>query len=318
MPPPQACLPAFAPDPRPVTKVPNAPVSSSLGLKKLGGGLTCVEDPTGSPPKVVTACEANIATAKAISLFIFVLEQYPLKGAKKSVGAVALKAKICVDSWAGRREFPCEIMGETKTKYVCRMSGDGVLPGKHVRLGDVVKLPKRAVRIETPDHERGISRQDKTQEESALPQGRGDSLVAQLDSAVNQAEQFRDQQTQQQYSDQLGVYVQEKAEQIDRLQSSLAAALTSEQAQLQAIQHRAPGWTVGKKAHAQWEQQVARRKTRIAQIALRLDRVGEIEEAAGVYAERKIEELAEHKLGSRNPSSRWSGIRFNTENGRPR
>ena len=71
-PPPQACLPAFAPDPRPVTKVPNAPVSNSLGLKKLGGGVTCVEDPAGSPPKVATACEANIATAKAISLFIFV------------------------------------------------------------------------------------------------------------------------------------------------------------------------------------------------------------------------------------------------------
>ena len=31
-------------------------------------------------------------------------------------------------------------------------------------------------------------------------------------------------------------------------------------------------------------------------IALRLDRVGEIEEAAGVYAETKIEELAERKL----------------------
>jgi hypothetical protein len=72
-------------------------------------------------------------------------------------------------------------------------------------------------------------------------QGRGESLVAQLDSAVNQAEQLRDQQVQQQYSDQLGVYVQEKAEQIDRLQSSLAAALTSEQAQLQAIQQKAPG-----------------------------------------------------------------------------
>ena len=141
------------------------------------------------------------------------------------MGAVALKAKICVDSWAGRREFPCDIMGETKTKYVCRMLGDGVLPRKHVRLGDVVKVPKRAVRIETPDHEREIPRQDKTQEESALPQGRGESLVAQLDSAVNQAEQLRDQQIQQQYSDQLGVYVQEKAEQIDRLQSSLAAVV---------------------------------------------------------------------------------------------
>jgi hypothetical protein len=57
-------------------------------------------------------------------------------GAKKSVGAVALKAKICVDSSAGRREFPC------------------------------------AVRIEMPDHERGIPRQDKTQEESAMLQGR--------------------------------------------------------------------------------------------------------------------------------------------------
>jgi hypothetical protein len=156
------------------------------------------------------------------------------------------------------------------------------------------------VRIETPDHERGIPRQvkEKTVErtvESELPQGRGESLVAQLDSAVSQVEQLRDQQVQQQYSDQLGVYVQEKAEQIERLQSSLAAALTLEQAQLQAIQQRAPGWTTGKKAHAQWEQQVARRKTRIAQLTQRLDRVGEIEEA-GVYAETKIEELAERKL----------------------
>jgi hypothetical protein len=76
MPAPEACLPAFAPDPRPVTKVPNAPVSNSLDVKKLGGGITCVEDPTGSPPKVATAREANI-TAKAITLFIFVLDSIP-------------------------------------------------------------------------------------------------------------------------------------------------------------------------------------------------------------------------------------------------
>ena len=164
----------------------------------------------------------------------------------------------------------------------------------------------------------GESKEVERTEERELPQGRGESLVAQLDSAVNQTEQLRDQQVQQRYSDQLGVYVQEKAEQIDRLQSNLAAALTSEQAQLQAIQRIAPRWTAGKKAHAQWEQQVARRKTRIAQIALRLDRVGEIEEAAGVYAERKIEELAEHKLRFDKPELRRSGIRSNTENGRPR
>ena len=135
-------------------------------------------------------------------------------------------------------------------------------------------------------------------------------MVTQFDSAANQAEQFRDQQIQQQYNDQLGVYIQEKAEQIDRLQSSLAAALTSEQAQLQAIQQKPPGWTVGKKATSQWDQQVALRKTRIAQIALRLDRVGEIKEAAGVYAETKMEELAERKLRFDNPelTQEWDQI----------
>jgi hypothetical protein len=91
----------------------------------------------------------------------------------------------------------------------------------------------------------------------------------------------------------------------------LAAVLTSEQAQLQAIQQRPPGWTAGKKAHAQWEQQVARRKTRIAQIALRLHRVGEIEEAAGVYAETKIQELAELKMRSDKPelARQWDDTR---------
>jgi len=47
--------------------------------------------------------------------------------------------------------------------------------------------------------------------------------------------------------------------------------------------------------------EVARRTTRIAQVVQRLDRVGEIEEAAGVYAETKIEELAERKLRFDHP-----------------
>jgi hypothetical protein len=82
----------------------------------------------------------------------------------------------------------------------------------------------------------------------------GESLIAQLDSAVSQAEQLRDQQVQQEYNDRLGIYVQEKAELIDRLQSNLAAALTSEKAQLQAIRQSPPGWTADKKAHVASEQ----------------------------------------------------------------
>jgi hypothetical protein len=211
---------------------------------------------------------------------------------------------------------------------------DGVLPRRHVQAGDIVKVPKHAVIVQTernpervipnPAAEVEVNKADpgklagdktqgvETTVERAMAQGRGESLVAQLDSAVNQAEQLRDQQVQQEYSDQLGVYVQEKAEQIHRLQSSLAVALTSEQAQLQGIEQKPPGWTAGKKAHAQWEQQVARGKARIAQIALRLDRVGEIEEAAGVYAERKIEELAEHKLrlDKRELTLEWDKIQY--------
>jgi hypothetical protein len=37
-------------------------------------------------------------------------------------------------------------------------------------------------------------------------------------------------------------------------------------------------------------------KGRIAQLTARLDRVGEIKEAAAVYAETKVQELAERKL----------------------
>ena len=42
----------------------------------------------------------------------------------------------------------------------------------------------------------------------------------------------------------------------------------------------------------------------------RLDRVGEIEEAAGVYAETKIEELAERKLRFDHPelARQWDKI----------
>jgi hypothetical protein len=35
---------------------------------------------------------------------------------ERDPAARKLRAKICVDGWAGRREFPCEIIGETKTK----------------------------------------------------------------------------------------------------------------------------------------------------------------------------------------------------------
>ena len=55
----------------------------------------------------------------------------------------------------------------------------------------------------------------------------------------------------------------------------------------------------GKKAHAQWKQQVVRRKTRIG-AALRQGG-GEMKMRLALYAETKIEELAKRKLRFDHP-----------------
>ena len=87
-------------------------------------------------------------------------------------------------------------------------------------------------------------------------------------------------------------------------------ALTSEKPHLQAIRQSPPGWTAGKKAHVQWEQQVARRTTRIAQVAQRLHRVGEVKRPPASNAETKIAELAERKLRVDHPelAQQWDKI----------
>ena len=40
----------------------------------------------------------------------------------------AFAAEVCVNNWAGRRELDCEVVKETKTRYVCRLLSDGLLP----------------------------------------------------------------------------------------------------------------------------------------------------------------------------------------------
>ena len=72
------------------------------------------------------------------------------------------------------------------------------------------------------------------------------SRITRLESVISQAEQLRDQQVEQEYDDRFGVYVQEKAEQINRLESDLAEAIASEQRELEVIQQTRPGWSASK------------------------------------------------------------------------
>jgi hypothetical protein len=55
---------------------------------------------------------------------------------------------LALESWAGRSYYPCEVLGETPTKYRIKLlAKDGVmLPGKcYAACGQVVTVPKHAV-----------------------------------------------------------------------------------------------------------------------------------------------------------------------------
>lgn len=56
-----------------------------------------------------------------------------------------MRASVAINSWAGRRTYAVEIVGETKTRYRVRAITDMNLPGRFVPNGAVVLVPKYAV-----------------------------------------------------------------------------------------------------------------------------------------------------------------------------
>ena len=54
---------------------------------------------------------------------------------------------LCVDTWAGRREYPVEVVKETAKSYKIRLNGNEILPGRRVgRRGQEVYVPKYAIK----------------------------------------------------------------------------------------------------------------------------------------------------------------------------
>jgi len=59
---------------------------------------------------------------------------------------MATPAFLVTDDWAGINRIPCEIVGETKTRYRVRLLQDArIPPHRHVKVGEVVLVPKHAV-----------------------------------------------------------------------------------------------------------------------------------------------------------------------------
>lgn len=60
---------------------------------------------------------------------------------------------LVINSWAGRREIPIEILGETRTKFRVKLLADALIPVRRHRVaGDVLLVPKHAVRRDDTPH----------------------------------------------------------------------------------------------------------------------------------------------------------------------
>lgn len=63
---------------------------------------------------------------------------------------------VAVETWAGTRTHPVEIVGETKLRYRVKALANLMLPGKRfVAEGEIVLVPKYAVREECSASEHG-------------------------------------------------------------------------------------------------------------------------------------------------------------------
>jgi hypothetical protein len=62
-----------------------------------------------------------------------------------------MQAYLCVDTWAGRREYPVEVVKETEKRYKIRLNGNEILPGDRVEpKGTEIYVPKYAIKVDRP------------------------------------------------------------------------------------------------------------------------------------------------------------------------
>lgn len=60
-----------------------------------------------------------------------------------------MPAYLCMNHYGGRREYPVQVVSETPKYFYVRLTMETKLAGRNKtgRAGDVVKVPKYAVRI---------------------------------------------------------------------------------------------------------------------------------------------------------------------------
>jgi len=141
-----------------------------------------------------------------------------------------------------------------------------------------------------------------------------------IPNGAAQAELLRAEQLSLQRNAELAFHAQAKAQQIDSLQASLQSAIHSQAAKLAAIEQERPGWPASKQARTAWQNQVTQAKARLAQLERRSERVGEIAQDAGLYADSMLDELAARKLRFHHPdlARQWDTLQQTATQSRSR
>ncbi|MBV4489050.1 IncP plasmid survival protein KfrC family protein [Pseudomonas oryzicola] len=136
----------------------------------------------------------------------------------------------------------------------------------------------------------------------------GQAFEAQAQAlATEQTALLEGSPVQARYTQALGEYVEQKAEQAQALEQRLESLVERQQAQLQQNLAGRPGWLALPSTRATWEQCNQRCQARLLQLQGRLERVQELHHGMGLYSPR-IEELAVRRLRAEQPelAEQWN------------
>lgn len=115
---------------------------------------------------------------------------------------------------------------------------------------------------------------------------------------------------EQAYQDGLELHVRAKHDQVQRVEDRLETLIDRQQARLQQMQAKPPGFIAMPSAKRAWNTQKAQQQARLQTLHYRLESVREIKEGMGVHSPR-VEELATRKMRAENPelAADWDAMR---------
>ncbi|WP_419605432.1 IncP plasmid survival protein KfrC family protein, partial [Thiolapillus sp.] len=160
----------------------------------------------------------------------------------------------------------------------------------------------------------------RTQAPARGPQaGQGGGTVDQAANSLLEAAESLEQQhslldsapIEQTYQETLVAYVQSKHDQVERIEVRLEALVDRQQARLQQMRLRSPGFLSLPSTKRAWQTRQAQCRARLQVLHYRLDAVREIRDGMGLHSP-KLEELATRKMRAENPelASDWDALRL--------